>query len=126
MLSDPFELADLLDIEIGPVSPDRAVATLEVSDKHHQPHGFMHGGMSLLLAETVAGAGADEASPLDVDVFGMEINANHLRPVKSGTVTALATPVHQGRSTQVWTIEITDEEDRTVCVSRCTLSMVSS
>lgn len=97
---------------------------MPVEPKVHQPFGFLHGGASIALAETVASIGAFLAAPEGYSAFGLEINANHLRSVQSGKVTALATPLHSGRSTAVWSIEIRDEEGRLVCVSRCTLAIV--
>jgi uncharacterized protein (TIGR00369 family) len=98
---------------------------MPVAKAVHQPFGLLHGGASVALAETVASIGAwmnvDQATQAAV---GLEINANHIRGVRSGTVTAVATPKHVGRSTQVWEITITDEQDRLVCLSRCTMAVV--
>jgi uncharacterized protein (TIGR00369 family) len=93
----------------------------------HQPFGLMHGGASVVLAETVASM----AAWMNVDqqtqrVVGLEINANHLRAKRDGMVTAVATPVHLGRRTQVWEIRITDEADKLVCLSRCTLAVIAA
>jgi uncharacterized protein (TIGR00369 family) len=78
------------------------------------------------LAETVASVGAYLAAPAGKGAVGMEINANHLRAVQAGTLTATATPVHRGRTTHVWQVEIADEVGRRVCVSRCTLALVNA
>lgn len=118
-------LSDLLDIEVTEASGDRVVATMRVSEKHHQPFGVLHGGATVTLAETAASVGANVASPDGRRAAGMEINANHLRPVVEGILTAEAEPVHEGWSTHVWTITITDEDDRRICVSRCTLAVRS-
>jgi uncharacterized protein (TIGR00369 family) len=84
----------------------------------------LHGGASLALAETVASIGGwlnvEQESEIAV---GLELNANHLRPVREGFVLAEATPLHRGRSTQVWEIRITDEKERLTCISRCTLAV---
>ena len=105
-------------------SPHRVVAEMPVEPKVHQPFGYLHGGASVSLAETLASVGAYLAAPEGYSSFGLEINANHLRSVQSGKVIATATPLHSGRSTAVWSIEICDEEGRLVCISRCTLAIV--
>lgn len=118
-------LMDTLGIELLEAGPERLVARMPVGPRVHQPFGFLHGGASVALAETVASVGAW----LRVDraryaTFGLEINANHLRPKRDGVVTATGTPIHVGRTTQVWEVRIADEEGRLVCVSRCTLAIV--
>jgi uncharacterized protein (TIGR00369 family) len=118
-------LAEALGIEIIELTPARVVATMPVDDRTRQPFGILHGGASVALAETVASLGAI----LNVDIekanaVGLEINANHLRAKRDGVVRATATPFHVGRSTQVWDVRIVDEEERPVCVSRCTLAVV--
>ena len=118
-------LLTTLGIEIVEATKERVVATMPVGPKVHQPFGLLHGGASVALAETVASTAAwmnvEQATQVPV---GIEINANHLRAKRDGVVTATATPVHVGRSTQVWEVRITDEEGRAVCVSRCTLAVV--
>lgn len=119
-------LSDTLGIRIVEFTPERVVATMPVDDRTHQPFGLLHGGASVALAETVASLGG----ALHVDreragVVGVEINANHVRSVREGTVTATAIPLHVGRTSQVWTIELVDERGRRVCVSRCTLAVVA-
>jgi len=114
-----------LGIEILELTDDRVVATMPVDARTHQPFGILHGGASVALAETVASLGA--TGRIDRKAFvavGQEINANHLRPKSEGTVTATATPVHVGRSSQVWSISIVDEAGRLICISRCTLAVV--
>ena len=118
-------LASTLGIEFVEVTRERVVATMPVGPRTHQPFGLLHGGASVALAETVASVGAwlhiDQAREAAV---GLEINANHLRGVREGTVTATATPYHTGRSTHVWEVRIADEAGRLVCVSRCTVAVV--
>jgi 1,4-dihydroxy-2-naphthoyl-CoA hydrolase len=118
-------LPGALGIEILELNDDRVVATMPVDARTHQPFGILHGGASVALAETVASLGAtgriDRAAFMAV---GQEINANHLRAKAEGIVTATATPVHVGRSSQVWSIEIQDEAGKLVCISRCTLAIV--
>jgi 1,4-dihydroxy-2-naphthoyl-CoA hydrolase len=116
-------LSDLLDIDVVEAGEDRVVATMQVSEKHHQPFGVLHGGATVTLAETVASVGANVASPEGRRAAGMEINANHLRPVVEGQLTATAEPVHTGRTSHVWRVVIVDDDDRKICVSRCTLTV---
>jgi 1,4-dihydroxy-2-naphthoyl-CoA hydrolase len=98
---------------------------MPVDARTHQPFGLLHGGASVALAETVASLGAiANVDRTKQTAVGLEINANHVRGIRSGLVRATATPAHIGRSTQVWLIEIKDEHDRMVCVSRCTLAVV--
>lgn len=118
-------MLDALGIEIVELSPSRVVATMPVDHRTRQPYGLLHGGASVALAETVASLGA--SLHVDSEKFatvGLEINANHLRSKREGVVTAIGVPIHVGRTTQVWTIEITDEESRKVCVSRCTMAVI--
>lgn len=118
-------LPDALGIEIVELSGRRVVATMPVDQRTRQPFGILHGGASVALAETVASLGASAALDDDGQVaVGMEINANHLRPKADGIVRATATPIHIGAKTQVWGVEIVDEQGRLVCVSRCTLAVV--
>jgi uncharacterized protein (TIGR00369 family) len=118
-------MGEWMGIDLVEVGAERVVARMPVAKAVHQPFGLLHGGASVALAETVASIGAwmnvDQATQAAV---GLEINANHIRGVRSGTVTAVATPKHVGRSTQVWEITITDEQDRLVCLSRCTMAVV--
>ncbi len=118
-------LPDALGIEIVELTGRRVVATMPVDQRTRQPFGILHGGASVALAETVASLGASAAVASDSQVaVGMEINANHIRPKSEGTVRATATPIHIGAKTQVWAVEIVDEQDRLICVSRCTLAVV--
>lgn len=118
-------LPDALGIEIVELSGRRVVATMPVDQRTRQPFGILHGGASVALAETVASLGASAALEDEGQVaVGMEINANHLRPKADGLVRATATPIHIGAKTQVWGIEIVDEQGRLICVSRCTLAVV--
>jgi 1,4-dihydroxy-2-naphthoyl-CoA hydrolase len=114
-----------LGIEIVESTKTRVVAHMPVEPRVHQPFGLLHGGASVALAETVASVGGwnncDQESEL---VVGIEINANHLRAKRDGMVTATATPEHVGRKTQVWSVRIVDENDKPICISRCTLAVV--
>ena len=118
-------LAETIGIRVTEVGPDFVRATMPVTPRTHQPMGVLHGGASVALAETVGSV----AATLCVDqalyvCLGQEINANHLRPVSSGTVTATARPYHIGKRSHVWSIEIRDEEEKLVCVSRLTIAVV--
>jgi 1,4-dihydroxy-2-naphthoyl-CoA hydrolase len=106
------------------VAKDRVVMTMDVDHRTHQPMGVLHGGASLVLAESAASTGANLACPAGMVAVGQEINANHLRPKTEGVLTATALPLHIGRSTQVWSVEIRDEAGKLVCISRCTLAVV--
>ena len=118
-------LADTLGIELKELTPKRVVATMPVDERTRQPFGILHGGASVALAETLASLGGAMNVDLErFNVVGVEINANHLRAKKDGLVTGTGTPIHVGRSTQVWEVKIVDEEDRPICVSRCTLAVV--
>jgi 1,4-dihydroxy-2-naphthoyl-CoA hydrolase len=116
----------LLGIRFTEIGEDFLRATMPVNARTHQPFGLLHGGASVTLAETVGSV----ASILCVDdrqylCVGQEINANHLRGVSSGTVTATARPFHLGARSHVWHIEIRDESERLVCVSRLTMAIVA-
>src|SRR3954463_780085 len=118
-------LPDPLGIDVIELTATRVVATMPVDDRTRQPFGILHGGASVALAETVASLGAVMNVDLEKSsAVGLEINANHLRAKRDGLVRATATPFHVGRSTQVWDVRIVDEEERPVCVSRCTLAVV--
>jgi 1,4-dihydroxy-2-naphthoyl-CoA hydrolase len=118
-------LLEALGIEIIKIDEGRVVATMPVDHRTHQPFGLLHGGASVALAETVASIGAYAlVDPEKESVVGLEINANHVRAVRSGTVTATGTVLHRGRTTMVWDIKIVDEQERLVCVSRCTIAVI--
>lgn len=118
-------LLTTLGITITEATRDRVTATMPIGPKVHQPFGLLHGGASVVLAETVASTGAFMNCALDKEMaVGIEINANHLRGKRDGLLTAVATPVHKGRTTHVWEVRITDEAGKPVCISRCTLAIV--
>ena len=102
-------------------------ATMPVTPRVHQPMGLLHGGATVALAETLGSIGAQLA--VDQSKYacvGLEINANHIRSVKEGFVYGKVTPLHVGRSTQIWEIKITNEENKLVCVSRLTVAIVDA
>ncbi|MCL6611970.1 MAG: hotdog fold thioesterase [Peptococcaceae bacterium] len=120
-------IVGLLGIKAEHLSPDLVIMTMPVDSRTHQPLGLLHGGASVVLAETAASTGTylnlDPKKQLPV---GLEINANHLRPKRSGTVRARAVPLYKGRTTMVWEIRISDEEEKLVCISRCTMAIVDA
>jgi 1,4-dihydroxy-2-naphthoyl-CoA hydrolase len=118
-------LPKMLGIEVIELTPERVVATMPVTPRHHQPFGYLHGGASVALAETVASIGGSLNCPRGMAAFGMEINANHLRPKREGLLTAVGTPLHKGRTSQVWEVKIYDEADTLICATRCTLAVVA-
>ncbi|EBF5372453.1 PaaI family thioesterase [Listeria monocytogenes] len=116
-------LQETIGIEIVSVEKGKAVVQLEVTEKVHQPFGYLHGGVSVVLAEHAASIGAAKSIEPDEIVFGLEINANHLASKQAGLVTAIAEAIHIGKSTQVWEIKITDETEKLLCISRCTIAV---
>mgnify|MGYP001332559128 FL=1 len=118
-------LIDHLDMEYVELSPDRVVIKMPVGPKTWQPARILHGGASVALAETAASvATLINIDPNEFNPVGMEINANHIRSKSNGVVTATATPFHKGRTTMVWEIKITDENDKLICISRCTMAII--
>lgn len=114
-----------LGINFVTLKKDFVEMTMPVDERTHQPAGYLHGGANVLLAETAASIGGFlNVDPSKYEVFGIEINANHIKSKKDGTVTAKATPFHIGRSTMVWNISIVDENDQLICISRCTVGVV--
>jgi 1,4-dihydroxy-2-naphthoyl-CoA hydrolase len=118
-------LAETIGIRVSEIGPDFLRATMPVNPKTRQPMGVLHGGASVALAETVGSLAASLCTDQTLYVcLGQEINANHLRPISSGTVTATARPYHIGKRSHVWSIEIRDEQEKLVCVSRLTIAVV--
>ena len=115
----------LLGIEFVEMTKDRVTATMPVNSSTHQPYGQLHGGASVVLAESVASFGTLNLIDQKIETaVGLEINANHIRGKKDGIVTAIGTPLHRGRKTMVWDIKIVDEDEKLICVSRCTMAIV--
>jgi 1,4-dihydroxy-2-naphthoyl-CoA hydrolase len=116
-----------LGIEFVEVGDDFIRARLKVERRTQQPFGILHGGVSMVLAEALGSCGAHYASPEGRRSVGLDINANHVRAVPiGGVVTGTAKPVHIGRTTQVWQIDMADEAGRTTCVSRITMAMLEA
>jgi 1,4-dihydroxy-2-naphthoyl-CoA hydrolase len=115
-----------LGIEFTAIGPDWLTGTMPVDQRTVQIHGRLNGGASVALAETIASLAANlTLDPAKQAAVGLEINANHLRPVRSGLVHATAKPEAMGRSTQVWSIRIVDDQQRPVCIARMTLAIIA-
>ena len=117
-------LVETLGILITEIGDDCLTATMPVDHRTHQPMGIMHGGASVSLAETVGSIASFMAVDDEHHCVGVDINANHIRAVRSGLVTATASPIHRGKSTHVWEIKIKDQTDRLVCASRLTMAVL--
>lgn len=115
-----------LGIEFTELGDDYMKARVQVDERTRQPMGLLHGGVSVVLAETLGSCGAGYASPPGFRAVGLEINANHLRAATSGWVSGVCKPLHIGRSTHVWQIEISDEQGRPTCVSRITMAILKT
>ncbi len=114
-----------LAIEFVEVGDDYLTARMPVDARTIQPYGLLHGGASVALAETLGSAAAACCvDPAQKIVVGLDINANHVRGVRSGYVTGTARPIHLGGSTQVWDIRIVDERDKLVCIARLTMAVL--
>jgi 1,4-dihydroxy-2-naphthoyl-CoA hydrolase len=117
-------LNDKMGIVLGEVGADRITATMPV-EGNQQPYGLLHGGASVVLAETLGSIGAAiHAHPLDKVAVGVDINATHHRSATSGVVTGVATPVHRGRSSACFEVVISDERGKRVCTSRITCALI--
>jgi 1,4-dihydroxy-2-naphthoyl-CoA hydrolase len=118
-------ILEWLDIRFESFTDDSLTASMVIDHRTHQPYGLLHGGASVVLAESVGSS----ASYLCIDpskyfCVGLEVNANHLRGLRSGRVTAVARAVHIGRTTHVWDIRLTSDDGKTSCISRLTVAIV--
>jgi 1,4-dihydroxy-2-naphthoyl-CoA hydrolase len=118
-------IGDLIGIEFTEITNDSISARMPVNEKTHQPYGILHGGASVVLAESLGSV----ASNMIIDSnkyigVGLEVNANHLRPVKSGFVTGICKPIHIGGKTHVWDIRLYDDRGKMNCVSRLTVAII--
>lgn len=119
-------LAETLGMHCTEVGDDYVAIAMPVDRRTVQPMGLLHGGASAALAETLGSVGANMTVDTEREIcVGIELNANHLRAVRDGTVVGTARPLHRGRQTQVWEIRIVDADERLVCVARLTLSVVA-
>ena len=118
-------MIDYLGIQLIEIGDDYIVATMPANQRTFQPAGIIHGGANVTLAETVASLGANLV--IDQTRFravGQEINANHIRPVSEGIVTATARPLHLGKTSQVWEIKIVNADGKLTCISRMTAAII--
>ena len=114
-----------LGIEITEVGDDFLRGRVPVDERTRQPFGILHGGVSVVLAETLGSIGAYYACPEGHHGVGLDINANHIRAAASGWVTATARAVHLGRTTQVWQIDMANDAGELTCVSRITMAILA-
>ena len=132
----PISLAELTRIHLGTAVAHLGIEFLEVGDdfikaripvdaRTRQPYGLLHGGVSVVLAETLGSCGAAYASPEGTRAVGLDINANHLRGATSGWVTGITRPVHMGRTTHVWQIDLFDDAGKQTCASRITMAILT-
>lgn len=118
-------LIETLGINIILLQKELVKATMPVDERTRQPFGYLHGGASVVLAETIASIGAYELIDSTKEtVVGLEINANHVKGKKDGIVTGIGKVLHRGKSTMVWDIQIVDEENELICISRCTIGIL--
>ncbi len=116
-------LASVLNMQITELGDDYLIVSMPVDESTHQPMGLLHGGASAALAETAGSIASNIAVDDNHFCVGMEINANHVKAVRSGMVFAKASPIHLGRSSHVWQINIANERGQLVCVSRLTMAV---
>ncbi|USD66771.1 hotdog fold thioesterase [Vibrio sp. SCSIO 43136] len=116
-------LVEHLGIEYSHLTENSISGTMPVCANTHQPLGMLHGGASVVLAESLGSIAANFAVGEDAYCVGLDINANHVRAMRKGFVTGTAKPMHLGASTQVWQIDIVDEQQRLVCTSRLTIAV---
>ncbi|MDP2262399.1 MAG: hotdog fold thioesterase [Hydrogenophaga sp.] len=114
-----------LGMEFQEVGDDFITARVPVDSRTKQPYGLLHGGVSVVLAETLGSCGAAFSCPTGHRAVGLDINANHLKGATSGWVTGVTRPVHIGRSTQVWQIDLTNDAGELTCVSRITMAVLA-
>ncbi len=114
-----------LGIEFVEIGDNFITARVPVDERTRQPYGLLHGGVSVVLAETLGSLGAAMSSPEGTRAVGLDINANHLRSATSGWVTGTARPIHRGRTTHVWQIELHNEAGEMTCISRITMAILA-
>jgi len=119
-------IGGLLDIKFTEIGTDFIVGTMPVDERTHQPAGILHGGASVVLAETLGSI----ASYMCIDpekhvAVGLEVNANHLRPVKNGPVTGICKIIHRGAKTHIWDIKLYDDRGKMNCISRLTVAIIN-
>jgi len=121
-------IAEHLGIEFTEVGKEYLVAKMPVDQRTHQPMGLLHGGASVVLAETLGSVASFLCirDPDNYHAVGLEINANHVRSVRKGWVYGRCEPIHVGRSTHIWEIKITNDENKLVCISRLTVAIIKA
>lgn len=117
-------IAEALDIRVDEIGEDFVRGSMPVDRRTHQPMGILHGGASVVLAESIGSTAALMACAPGKAAVGLDVNANHLRKVREGRVHAIARPVHIGRTTHVWDIRISDDDGREICISRLTMAVI--
>ncbi len=125
-IPDQMNVHEFLGIRVLEATDERVVLELDVTPAVHQPFGLLHGGVSALLAEGAASIGGVVSCEPGYAVVGTELNISHLRPLRSGVITATATPIRKGRTVQVWAIEMTDARGRQISVARCSLQVIAA
>ena len=121
----PNTMTEHLGIVFTKIGDDSIEATMPVDHRTHQPMGLLHGGASVVLAETLGSVAATCCVDMSKQYcVGLEINANHIKSVREGFVTGTTRPIHIGKRTQVWEIKITNEQQELVCVSRITMAVI--
>lgn len=119
-------MIEFLNIEFIEIGDDFLKATMPINERTKQPIGILHGGANVVLAETIASTAANSVvDPTQFYCVGLEINANHIRSVKEGLVTAVTSPIHLGRTTQIWQINIFNDAGKQTCISRMTASVLA-
>jgi len=121
----PEYIGSFLGIQFTEVTENSVIATMPVTTRTHQPWGILHGGASVVLAESIGSYAS--ASIIDLEKYvavGLEVNANHIRPVRSGIIKGVGTPIHLGRKTHVWDVRIYNEEEKIVCISCLTVAII--
>ena len=114
-----------LGLEFLEVGDDFIRARVPVDERTRQPYGLLHGGVAVLLAETIGSCGANYSCSPGFRAVGLDINANHIRGATSGWVTGITRPLHMGRSTHVWQIELSNDAGELTCVSRITMAILA-
>lgn len=118
-------ILEALGVKIIEIGDDFIKGKMPVDHRTHQPHGILHGGASVVLAESLGSIGSNLILDTSKNyAVGLDVNANHIRPVSEGNVYGIAKPIHIGRKSHVWSIEITSEEGKMVCISRLTMMVV--
>ena len=119
-------MCEFLDLKVTEIGPDYIVATMPVNERTRQHMGIIHGGASVVLAETVGSIGSTLCCPEGYHIVGLDINANHVRAGRPPYVTGTARPLHIGSTTMVWEIKITDTDNKLVCISRLTCAVLEN